>query len=184
MDLDFNTFLTKVQQGKPRPGGRFVGRLLALDPGETTGWSVWDSHDNAIRYELSASGQLETWDKSNNSIHPCVANFDAGLLNVYEPNVIVMESYHIYSWHSEDHKWSEVPTLRIIGSMETRIIDRHIPYYFQTAQVAKQFVTDDLLKSWGFYKRGERHARDSMRHGLYFILFGPQGKQTVLNRSP
>lgn len=179
--MQYNQFLDLVLKTNPRPGGRFRGRLLSLDPGETTGWSVWDSHDNATHYELAASGQLVTWDKAATistmkCILPCVLNFPM-LIAQYEPDVVVLESYRVYEWKSESHSWSDVPTLRIIGSMETELHHRSLPYYFQTAQMAKNFVTDERLVEWGFWKRGERHARDSMRHGLYFLLFGPQGKQ-------
>jgi Holliday junction resolvasome RuvABC endonuclease subunit len=169
----FDGFLKAAQSQRPRPNGPFRGRLLALDPGETTGWSVWDSHNNATHYEMVECGQLETWDKTNNTINPCVTNFPK-LLTHFEPDEVVYESYRVYEWKAESHSWSDVPTLRIIGSMETRIIDANLPYCHQTAQVAKKFVTDDLLKSFGFYQRGQRHSRDSMRHALYYILFGKQ----------
>lgn len=179
--MQFNIFLDAVHRSKPRPTGRFRGRLLSLDPGETTGWSVWDSHDNGTHYELFASGQLETWNKQAQistapCILPCVLNFPR-LLAQYEPDEVVLESYRVYEWKSESHSWSDVPTLRIIGSMETELHHKGLPYYFQTAQMAKNFCTDERLVEWGFWKRGERHARDAMRHALYFIIFGPQGKQ-------
>lgn len=170
----FDQFLAGVHKTTPRPGGKFVGRLLALDPGETTGWSIWDSHDGGTHYELFASGQLDTWDKANHSIVNCVQNFPK--LLEYTPDYGIMESYRVYSWVAESHAWSDVPTLRIIGSMETFLILRHTPYHMQTAQAAKNFVTDDKLKEWGFWKKGERHARDSYRHALFFLLFGRQGK--------
>lgn len=167
--MTFDEFLKHVHTAKPiQP---FRGRLLALDPGETTGWSVWDSHDNCTRYELEGAGQLATWDKDRHSINSCVINFQR-LLDTVKPDRAVLETYRVYEWKAESHAWSDVPTLRIIGSMETRLIDLGIPYSFQTAQVAKNFVTDDRLKEWSFYKRGERHSRDSMRHGLYYLLFG------------
>lgn len=152
----------------------FVGRLLALDPGETTGWSIWDSHDGGTYYELTALGQMASWDKDDNArtpIHLVASNFPK-LLKEYDPSHVVYETYRVYDWKSDDHKWSDVPTLRIIGSIETRLLDAQVPYSYQTAQVAKNFVTDDLLKHWGFYQRGQRHSRDSMRHGIYRILFG------------
>lgn len=179
--MQFNQFVDVAHKSKPRLGGKFRGRLLSLDPGETTGWSVWDSHDNATRYELYDSGQLATWDKeatisTSGPIRTCIINFPR-LLKHYAPDMVVLESYRVYEWKADSHSWSDVPTLRIIGSMETRLHDVGIPYYFQTAQMAKNFVTDDRLVEWDFWKRGQRHARDSMRHGLFFILFGPQGKQ-------
>jgi hypothetical protein len=39
------------------------------------------------------------------------------------------------------------------------------------AHQAKGFVTDEKLKAWGFYQKGVRHARDSIRHACYFLLF-------------
>ncbi len=173
--MDFNTFLNKVHQSQPPKSGQFIGRLLALDPGETTGWSIWDSHDNGTHYELESSGQLETWDKVNHTINPCVHNFN-NMLMQWQPDYVVMERYAVYEWKAESHAWSDVPTLRIIGCMETFLILRQVPYHMQTAQAAKNFVTDDKLKEWGLWKKGERHARDSYRHALFFLLFGKQGK--------
>ncbi len=179
--MQFNTFLDAVHKAKPRLNGRFRGRLLSLDPGETTGWSVWDSYDSGAHYELFASGQLETWNKSaqistSPCILPAITNF-AIMIDRFKPDEVVLESYRVYEWKSESHSWSDVPTLRIIGVMESELHRRQLPYYFQTAQMAKNFCTDERLVEWGLWKKGERHARDSMRHGLYFLLFGPQGKQ-------
>lgn len=172
--MKFRDFLDAVHKTRPIKGGRFKGRLLALDPGETTGWSVWDSHDNAAYYQMDSCGQLETWDKKNHSIIPCAKNFEYMLRDIV-PDYVVMERYAVYEWKAQSHSWSDVPTLRIIGSMETRLIDRNIHYHMQTAQVAKHFVTDERLKEWGFWERGQRHARDSMRHALFFLTFGKQG---------
>lgn len=179
--MNFDAFVNQVHSQIPRNGGRFKGRLLALDPGETTGWSVWDSHDNATRYEMFSCGQLETWNKeaqpgSMYPIIPAVNNFRK-LLDGLDVDQVAMEVYRVYEWKADTHSWSDVPTLRIIGVIEAELHDNHIPYWFQTAQVAKNFVTDERLKEWGFYQRGQRHSRDSMRHALYFLLFGPQGKQ-------
>ena len=177
----FNDFVNLVHQKTPRIGGKFRGRVLALDPGETTGWSVWDSHDNSTRYELFKCGQMDSWDKNAKPqtmqcIKPCVLNF-IQLLHTMQPDEVVMESYRVYEWKADDHSWSDVPTLRIVGCIETYLHMRNIPYVFQTAQSAKHFVTDDLLQQWGYWVKGQRHARDSMRHALYYITFGAQGQQ-------
>ncbi len=171
--MQFYQFMGKVHASKPRPGGLFTGKVLALDPGETTGWSVWEGGEQP---SMVACGQLDTWDKeakpsTSTPIEHCVTNFPQ-LLSTYNPTTAVLESYRVYDWKTESHAWSDVPTLRIIGSMETRLHDLHIPYYFQTAQQAKNFVSDEMLSAFGFYTRGQRHSRDSMRHAIYFILFG------------
>lgn len=176
MSAEFDKFLAAVHKGKPRPGGQFTGTLLALDPGETTGWSIWECNTPSTFVKMIACGQLDTWDKENSSIVNCVHNFPELISTAkkYGPLEVVMEAYRVYEWKADSHSWSDVPTLRIIGSMETRLIDDSIPYTFQTAQVAKKFVTDELLKRFGFYERGQRHSRDSMRHALYYLLFGKE----------
>lgn len=174
MSADFNTFAEQVRA--QRGVEPFSGRLLALDPGETTGWSVWNCEPGQID-RLSDQGQLATWDKEHtfNPEHELalfVNNF-TWLLHRYKPTRVVFESYHVYDWKLDTHSWSDVPTLRIIGGIESLLLLQAIPYSSQTAQVAKRFVTDEMLKSFGFYQRGLRHSRDSMRHGIYYLCFGP-----------
>lgn len=41
----------------------------------------------------------------------------------------------------------------------------------QMAAQAKGFVDDDKLKAWGFWIKGKKHARDAIRHGVYYLLF-------------
>jgi hypothetical protein len=36
------------------------------------------------------------------------------------------------------------------------------------AGLAKTFATDDKLEAWGFWKRGQKHARDAIRHAVYW----------------
>lgn len=161
--MDFNTFSNKVRQSKQVLA--FQGCLLALDPGETTGWCIWTcipGEDDV----MIACGQLPSW-----PLTTFVPGFQA-LLDKYKPTRIVYEQYRVYDWKTESHAWSDVPTLRIIGSLETLLLLRSLPFSNQTAQVAKHFVTDEYLKSWGLYQRGQRHSRDSMRHATYFLCFG------------
>lgn len=44
----------------------------------------------------------------------------------------------------------------------------------QGAGIVKTFCNDEKLKGWGFWKVGERHARDAIRHGAYFLIAGKQ----------
>jgi hypothetical protein len=149
------------------PVDRFIGRVLALDPGETTGAALFDASE--LEVTLLATAQIKTW-----PLHAAVSHFER-LLELHKPTVVVYEKYHIYEWKAEDHSWSSVPTIQIIGCLKTLCIQRKIPYGSQTAQVAKQFCTDEKLETWNFYKKGEKHARDAVRHGCYFLLFGNKG---------
>jgi hypothetical protein len=95
-------------------------------------------------------------------------------LRTYPITHAVFENYQIYEWKNADHSWSQVPTIQIIGCIKTLCKQHKISYSSQTAQVAKQFCTDEKLQQWGYYKAGMRHGRDAIRHGCYFLLFRPQ----------
>lgn len=142
------------------PRGLHLGTTVALDPGETTGWSAWDS------YNLVGSGQITTnkW--------PDAAKAVSLILQEYGPVNVVHETYRIYKWHTQDHTWSKLWTPRLIGGIEMycAIYDFHLTG--QTAQVAKNFCTDAFLNEHNLYKEGQVHARDAIRHGAYFLLFG------------
>lgn len=144
------------QQDKP-----FKGLLLALDPGQTTGYAFFKGGI------LIKSGQLSTPNPEKATINI------RHLLSVegFTPDFLVHESYRIYAWKLAQHSNSEVVTSQIIGSIKTLCTLQHIPYGAQTAQVAKQFCTDDKLRHWDFWIVGEQHARDAIRHGVYFLLF-------------
>lgn len=135
--------------------------ILVFDPGHTTGWATF--HGTV----LTNSGQIDT-----DEIGKVITN--AGpLFQTYAPKIVVMEDYRVYSWKQKQHVGSEMLTTRVIGALEILAIQSLVPTMKkQPASVAKGFCTDDKLKEWGYYKPGERHARDAIRHGCYYILFG------------
>lgn len=173
MSAEFSKFASAVFANpifKPPP----YSRILALDPGETTGWSFFTTEipDAPMpqQWMLTAQGQLDTWPIEN-----CITNLGV-LLDHYKPDFVVFERYAVYNWVATSHSWSEVPTIQVIGVIQTLCAQRKIKTVDQTAQVAKNFCKDDKLRTWGMYARGQRHARDSVRHGTYYILFGNRVK--------
>jgi hypothetical protein len=147
----------KVQKGK------WKGNLVAFDPGETTGCATyrWDGE----RCELLSASQEQAW-----PLKAAVRNF-ADVLDIARPNFVVYEAYHVYKWKLEEHTFSRVPTLQIIGCIRTLCIQNGIPNDEQTAQTGKGFCTDDKLRAWGLHLPGFVHARDAIRHGAHWLLF-------------
>lgn len=133
--------------------------VLALDPGETTGWAVFKS------CELIASGQSLT------KTLPQARQVFCELIDMYNPQVIVAEDYKVYGWKAQAHSWSSLHTPKIIGMLAGIAGGKDIPLHLQMAQQAKGFVTDVKLRSWGYYNTGKKHARDAIRHGCYFLVF-------------
>ena len=189
--MDFPTFLSKV-----RPAG-FVPPpiLLALDPGETTGYALF------IHGELKEVRQLKTKTVKEfatlfqnidryatldpNLPDPC--SFIADGPRYSRPTMVVYEDYKVYSWKADAHAWASLHTPKAIGALQCLATLYDIPLYTQMAQQAKGFCTDVKLQEWGYYKPGLKHARDAIRHGCFYLLhnfvpdkeFGSQGLPDV-----
>ena len=138
--------------------------ILALDPGETTGVARFHYNKTSEIWHMYPS-QLATPDI------PSFIQLMQSQLDQYNPAIIVMEDYRVYSWKTKDHAWSDLHTPKIVAAMEVLCLQQNIPLHKQMAQQAKGFCTNDKLKQWGFYQPGQRHAVDAIRHGCYFLLF-------------
>jgi len=157
--VDF-TELVDTMQGKKLSDHRYRS-ILAFDPGHTTGWAYF------FDATLMDAGQIDT-----TSIFNCIDNAQP-LFHSHRPEIVVMEDYRVYKWRQKQHVGSEMLTTRIIGSLETQAIQDFTNHVVkQPAHVAKGFCTDKKLKEWDMDKPGMRHARDAIRHGCYYILFG------------
>jgi len=138
----------------------FTGFLLTLDPGQTTGVAFF--HGTELKEVLQQ--------KTPNI--PSAVELFTELLDRLPVDTIVIEDYHVYAWRAKQHAWSDLYTPRMIGAVEAICAQRSLPLVKQSAQIAKGFVTDTKLKAWELYRKGMPHARDAVRHGCYYILFG------------
>ena len=148
---------------KSRSQPPMYDRVLALDPGETTGWCTYIK-DAQPSFQLS---QYKTWPLEDHWLQFITKIHD------FAPQALVFESYNIYEWKADEHKRSNVPTLQVIGALKGAAIERRLPWFTQTPQNAKAFVTDDKLRQWGLWVPAVKHGRDAARHAVYFLLFGP-----------
>lgn len=139
-------------------------RLLALDPGETTGVALFEDR------KLISANQIGT---GNMQLAP---RFIANLFKECQPDFVVFEDYRVYAWKKDQHSWAALHTPRLIGGIETLLNLAGTPFHKQMANLAKGFATDDKLRAWDMYEKGQKHARDAIRHGIYFLLFNKQGK--------
>lgn len=156
MNNQFEKITNRTTNGK-RPG-----KILCIDPGGTTGIAFFENN------KLDSVAQIPGYIHGTTTI-----DWESieQLLESYQPNVIVCEEYLVYAHKLEEHTFSKIPTLRIIGFIQYWAWKHNVPLYFQTAQMAKGFCTDAKLKQWGFWQKGMRHSRDAIRHGCYFLCF-------------
>lgn len=130
-------------------------RVLALDPGDTTGWCVFDGG------ELNRADQM-----------PGTPLNIAKLIDAAKPDVVVIEEYRIYGWMTQQHAWSDVPTLRLVGAAELACAERGVALVKQSPKNVKPFCTDEKLKRWEIFQTRRKHANDAIRHAAFFLLFG------------
>ncbi len=136
--------------------------VLAFDPGHTTGYACFASG------ELKEHGEIDTSDMRTavKELDLCIGSFG--------PDVVVMEDYRVYRWRAKHHVGSELLTVQVIGAIQTIAIQEGILGIFkQPAHIAKGFCTNGKLAEWNFYSTGEKHGMDAVRHGAYYLLFGP-----------
>lgn len=136
----------------------FQGKLLALDPGETTGYAVFENQT------LLEADQAKT-----KPIEDGYAWLN-GIFLKHKPTQVVYETYRVYAWKAEDHANSEIFTAQFIGTVKTVCAIHKVPHHTQSASIAKGFCTDEKLELWGFYRKGLKHARDALRHATYYQL--------------
>lgn len=171
MGVTYQTLLDNIFKSK---GREIPSRVLCLDPGETTGWCLFD------RGELVDFGQIRTVIKVTMGKKEDKFVAWGTLEKLFQdthPTHIVCENYRVYAHKLERHSNSEIHTVRLIGGIDYLAHKLEIPLVYQMASQAKGFVTDDRLKAWDFWQPGMRHARDAIRHGIYWLLIGNNSKQ-------
>lgn len=146
--------------------------LLCFDPGETSGWAFFQGCD------LEAWGQIPTKEAGDS-----VTNY-GNIIKQCNPQHIVIEDYRVYRNKAQEHINAELITPRNIGIIETLGLqqDPIMPIGKQMASMAKQFVTDKRLKSWGYFVEGAPHARDAIRHGCYYLVFSKQIQSPITSQ--
>lgn len=150
--MEFKEMLSRLHRSLPK--------VLAFDPGETTGWCVFEEG------ELKDFGQLTDT--------PVVE----ALIRLHKPDVIVCEDYRVYAWRTNDHSWADLKTPKLIGAIDYLASSLDIKIVYQMAGMAKGFCKDSKLKEWKFWEqtRQLKHSRDAIRHACYYLLFYKGGQ--------
>ncbi|MDF2990241.1 MAG: hypothetical protein K0S37_755 [Microbacterium sp.] len=129
-------------------------RLLALDPGGTTGFSVWEY------------GPLQPLTHIHHGqIAGGLRGFGAWARRFDEPiDEVVAESF------VDDHRTADpdVTPLRIEGVIDFVWGVHGVPVVLQR-NFAKAHARDALLERMGWWWKGQEHARDSARHAVAFL---------------
>ena len=144
---------------------------LCVDPGETTGWSIWRDK------KLLVAGQTDLW--------PFIDSVDSWLVSKMlikenelshygspaqggELGAIVCEDWSLYPWMLEKLAWDKCRTARGIGALELLARQHGIPLHLQGADIkdaAKAAGAEELYLTPA---HENRHANDSIQHGVFY----------------
>lgn len=124
-------------------------RVIAIDPGGTTGWCLVDDNRVSSTGQLSGAHYAELYN----------------LLGILEPSIVVCERFVHRSTFGVDQV-----ALEYIGVIKLFCQARELDLRMHTAAMAKQFWTDPKVKKIGLWKANQRHAVDAIRHALTYIM--------------
>jgi hypothetical protein len=128
-------------------------RVLAVDPGGTTGLAQW--HDG----EWYA--WAEPWEESCATVHAKLHGDDLDWL--------VMESFHISTQTGKKSTKGSLQAIELIGIGRYLARVYGVGFDTQTPSEAKMYGTDAKLRAMGWWSKGLDHPRDASRHLLTFL---------------
>jgi hypothetical protein len=143
---------------------------ICVDPGETTGWSIWRDK------EIVCAGQLDLW--------PFIDAVDKWLQTgnvpealrladeLAEPDqflaAIVCEDWSLYPWMLDKLAWDKCRTARGIGAIELLGRQHGVPVILQGADIKEGAKAAGAENLYLEPAHENRHANDSIQHGVFY----------------
>lgn len=158
-----------------------MAAVIAIDPGETTGWSLivvnpecLSDPKEKILANILVHQHGEVSSKRTGPVGifnegECLAVNDLYTLAESWPHAaIVIEDFII---RNNDRTRSFLSPVRMTSKLEQLLWADSRIYFRQQANDAKTTAKDWRLKEWGMYERegGLGHARDADRHAIVFL---------------
>jgi hypothetical protein len=153
-------------------------KFLTVDPGEDTGWSVWNDT------ELQDAGTNKMWDFSDALWAAALTASLAGpgwvgqlpdeLQEVAEAldgiELIVTENWTLYPWEAMkgNLNWDECRTARLIGSIYAVCRLTGWEYVQQPAKIKQRAIAAGAEAHFFHPLRENRHQNDAIMHGVFF----------------
>lgn len=170
---------------KPVPPVQTKKRWICIDPGEDTGFSIWEGK------KLIIGGTVKLWD---------VADLIGRVLGVgvsmpaygeeykfledellgYEIERIVCEDFRIYPWEARNLAWDQVRTARLIGAITWCCRTTSTKFILQPAAIKDGAVKGGAENFFYTPLRENRHINDSIMHGWFYVQAVMHGNERLL----
>jgi hypothetical protein len=138
-----------------------VERVIALDPGETTGWALYrgDAAEGTSKFTCGQIGPYE---------HHNELDILLGHMQGEGEYTIVCERFE---YRNNSRAGLNLMSREYIGVAKRFVQERReVEYVMQSAAQAKGFVQDRHIKKLGLWSPGDKHAMDAYRHLLYYLV--------------
>ena len=126
--------------------------ILAIDPGETTGYVVAET--DGLDYDVKISGQFPNW-----------RGIEA-LITYWLPDTVVYEAFYLSPSIAKYKARSTMPTVEVIGVLKYLAWQHSIPLVAQPPSVKYVAATDLPRHVAGVTGP---HARDALRHLIAYL---------------
>lgn len=131
-------------------------KIIAFDPGETTGAARVDSDTGELRSSNQIQGPPFLFAWLREYLEKCV----------WRPDVVVVERFKLYPWAAKGLSWSEFFTVEVIGAIEYQAWLSGIEVVRQDASHAKCIT---VTKSPSLLLMSNKHALDAYKHALLYM---------------
>lgn len=136
-------------------------RILSLDPGESTGW---------VYFEVD--------DAPNSNDPPYMTGGTAGknhlevaeLFSIYNPNEVVIESFHLYPGLAKSLSWNSFYPCEVIGVCKYLCMQKDIQWVEQAPSIKKfAGALNDLWITFQKRVKTTEHTKDAYLHLQYYL---------------
>lgn len=162
-------------------------RWLCVDPGETTGWSIWKGD------RVLGGGQTPMWEFADD-VWEALFEEDGLLLNVDETSrgdaeahlneggidFIVCEKFALYPWEAHNLAFDEFRTVQLIGALTMMARRSDIPIYKQPATIKQPALAAGADEMFLHPLYENRHQNDSIMHGWFYVMVEMKGARLIV----
>jgi hypothetical protein len=145
-------------------------RWMTVDPGEDTGWSIWEGNT------LIDAGTEKLWAFGDSLFTAMFRPEEIELLNdelaekMVGVQMIVCEDWRLYPWEMKKGSlnWDQCRTARLIGSITQTCRMAGIQLILQGAKIKERAEAAGAKALFMSPLDENRHANDAIRHGVYY----------------
>lgn len=134
-------------------------KWLTVDPGEDTGWSLWEGA------EPVKAGTDKLWlfiDMLDDGL-----TRDEGIFAGVE--LVVCEDWSLYSWKLNSMAWDMCRTARGIGAITLICRQTRTTFRLQAAKIKQRAVAGGAEVYFDRPLHQNRHQNDAKMHGVYYL---------------